>query len=242
MKLIAAPSNKGPPNTSGQPRRIANLPQSQCFLAAEFLETFGLPHECTSRQPGKDDDDSWGKLASDLFGIQFDDEAEFDLPDEDEAPVKPVAVSAAAPVAAAPFVEDLDADFDDDDDDEDDLDDEDDDDDDELEEDEDEVAEAVAESALAEREPDDFWDALAEWDWDEPAPRAASLPGTPAAEAVIVAEAVDGVVGAMADGTARAARKTALATNRPISLQSQEFRPKNQNAKPLSVRGPNSLA
>ena len=35
-------------------------------------------------QPGPGpDDDSWGKIASDLFGIQFNDGDDFELPDDD---------------------------------------------------------------------------------------------------------------------------------------------------------------
>ena len=44
------------------------------------------------------DDDSWGKIASDLFGIQFNDADDFELPDDD-APAKP---QPAPPVSSGP--------------------------------------------------------------------------------------------------------------------------------------------
>ena len=53
------------------------------------------------------DDDSWGKIASDLFGIQFNEDDDFELPD-DESPVtkpQPVSPSSPAPVAAVPAQE-----------------------------------------------------------------------------------------------------------------------------------------
>ena len=121
------------------------------------------------------DDDSWGKLASDLLGIQFggpDDD--FDLPDEDAPLAKPIAtettpaaLSESKPVMAQQQAE-PDLSF--------------------PEDDEDEVAadaekdvEPVsAEKASAdEREVNepDIWDQLESWNWDEPvkpAPRSHS--------------------------------------------------------------------
>src|SRR5262249_41232868 len=48
-------------------------------------------------------DDSWGKIASDLFGIQFSDNDDFEFPDDD-APKKsqPVASVSSGPVASQP--------------------------------------------------------------------------------------------------------------------------------------------
>lgn len=65
------------------------------------------------------DDDSWGKLASDLFGIQFggapDDDDDFDLTEDEPvaAPVPaPVGLAAVEPIAAAPVEEEPDLSFD----------------------------------------------------------------------------------------------------------------------------------
>ena len=52
------------------------------------------------------DDDSWGRIASDLFGIQFNDDDDFELPDDD-APVKPqpVAAEKTGPVLSAEILQ-----------------------------------------------------------------------------------------------------------------------------------------
>jgi hypothetical protein len=53
------------------------------------------------------DDDSWGKIASDLFGIQFNDDDDFELPD-DEAPVaepRPVTSDSGASATVAASIE-----------------------------------------------------------------------------------------------------------------------------------------
>lgn len=132
------------------------------------------------------DDDSWGKLASDLFGINLSAD-DLDLSDI-EPPPPPVAPAPHAappqPVAAASKVDEIDladmdfdaddADFDDDEEDEDEIaappaaapitaSSMSDDDDDEEDDDDDD------EEASTESQPDggdDFWDALESWDWE----------------------------------------------------------------------------
>jgi hypothetical protein len=139
--------------------------------------------------PIKRDDDSWGKLASDLFGIDLSadelDLSDIEPPPPPVAPAPPAAPAPSQPVAATPVEIDLadmdfeadDADFDED-------------------ESEDEAesapvshtASAVASAAFAEDEEevdeddedlddadddepsdaqeDSFWDALESWDWE----------------------------------------------------------------------------
>ena len=46
------------------------------------------------------DDDSWGKIASDLFGIQFHDD-DFELPDDDAPVKKPQPVSPVVTIPSA---------------------------------------------------------------------------------------------------------------------------------------------
>jgi hypothetical protein len=120
------------------------------------------------------DDDSWGKLASDLFGIQFggaSDDDDFDLTDDEptpQAPASPAASILEATPASRPVVEEEpDLSFPEDD----------------------EVAPAAAvevvtnsvaiEAAADEEEPEaprdprdesekDIWDLLESWNWDEP--------------------------------------------------------------------------
>jgi len=102
------------------------------------------------------DDDSWGKIASDLFGIQFNDDDDFELPD-DEAPVaepRPVTSDSGASATVAAFIEESnsEAGFE-------------------------ETEAAISEPAEAEKKPsvagnedhDEFWDILESWNWDESA-------------------------------------------------------------------------
>ena len=100
-------------------------------------------------KPGSNpDDDSWGKIASDLFGIQFNDDDDFELPDDD-APVKsqPVAQASSEPVASRSLEETF-----------------------EAAESEDAAAEpepVKKSSAAGDEDHDEFWDILESWNWDE---------------------------------------------------------------------------
>jgi len=87
--------------------------------------------------PGKDDDDSWGKLASDLLGIQLDVDADLDFPEPE--PVKP-SVAAPVVVESAKSPEP-------------------------VSEKEDVAPETV--EPTPQTSDDEFWKTLEEWDWDE---------------------------------------------------------------------------
>ena len=132
------------------------------------------------------DDDSWGKLASDLLGIQLggaDDD--FDLPDEEVPPAKPVvAATPSAPASVSDFKPtasqqqaEPDLSFP-----EDDLSFPEDDDDEVAADSEKDVEPVSIEETTAhsrhENEPD-IWDQLESWNWEEPvkpAPRSHSEP------------------------------------------------------------------
>ncbi len=94
------------------------------------------------------DDDSWGKIASDLFGIQFNDGDDFELPDDD-APKKPQPVTpvSSESVASELLKERLSAV--------------------ESEEDLAEEVEPVKASVAGNEDHDEFWDILESWNWDE---------------------------------------------------------------------------
>ncbi|WP_373651936.1 hypothetical protein [Schlesneria sp. DSM 10557] len=100
------------------------------------------------------DDDSWGKIASDLFGIQFNDDDDFELPD-DEAPVaeshSAAAVTGSSLSSSAAEMETVaEAGFD------------------EVEETAQEVVETDKKSTVPGNEDhDEFWDILESWNWDE---------------------------------------------------------------------------
>ena len=100
------------------------------------------------------DDDSWGKIATDLFGIQFNEDDDFELPD-DQAPVAktpPVSPVIAPAISKAPeeTVHHKHADV---------------------------IEEVVAEEATPDKkgkvpgneDHDEFWDILESWNWDESA-------------------------------------------------------------------------
>lgn len=95
----------------------------------------------------KEDDDSWGKLASDLLGIDLNVDEDLEFPEPEPPAAPPTAEVAAKPPAA---IEELPAGF----------------------EDEDEsskapaVPEAFVEAQAVAPEPDAYWSALEEWDWE----------------------------------------------------------------------------
>lgn len=105
----------------------------------------------SSRPPAPKDDDSWGKLASDLFGIDLGPQDDFDFA-EAEKPAAPPATSlgtASSPVVDAASSEvPLSEGFADD-----------------GEDDDTQVEDAAEEAVEVER--DDYWDALETWDWNE---------------------------------------------------------------------------
>lgn len=124
-------------------------------LTFEFLITQLAQMANTSKPGSHPDDDSWGKIASDLFGIQFNDDDDFELPDEDR-PTKsqPEPPVQEAPVAQAAEIERRDEGVPQED-----------------------LVEPVGEPAKAavpgDEDHDEFWDILESWNWDEPAKAAA---------------------------------------------------------------------
>src|SRR4051812_39494413 len=111
-----------------------------------------------SQRGSAPDDDSWGKIASDLFGIQFNDDDDFELPDDD-APVKPKPESTVASGSAAnvPSAELAETGF------EEDV---------ELEE----SVEPAKSAVTGDEDHDEFWDILESWNWDESSNQAAKTP------------------------------------------------------------------
>src|SRR4051794_21588234 len=110
-----------------------------------------------SQRASSPDDDSWGKIASDLFGIQFNDD-DFELPDDDApAPkVPPVTPASPSPVASSPVEEEL-----------------------VPAAEADENDEPAKVKVPGNEDHDEFWDILESWNWDESAkspPRRAEEP------------------------------------------------------------------
>ena len=95
------------------------------------------------------DDDSWGKIATDLFGIQFNDDDDFELPD-DQAPVAKTPPVSPSPVGATTSKA-------------------------EEVHHADKIEEVVAEepeppkkgTTPGNEDHDEFWDILESWNWDE---------------------------------------------------------------------------
>lgn len=101
----------------------------------------------SSRPLSPKDDDSWGKLASDLFGIDLGPQDDFDFAEAEKPPAPPQPpVEEAAPVAAAPEADDEPLA--------------------EFAEGEDDAGDVPAEAEPA-AERDEYWDALETWDWNE---------------------------------------------------------------------------
>lgn len=85
----------------------------------------------------KDDDDSWGKLASDLLGVNLNQTPDFDFPEPDLLTSAPDEPSSGNPPATTSPVE------------------------------EPSLAEQPALETVDEQPRDDYWDALESWEWEE---------------------------------------------------------------------------
>lgn len=105
------------------------------------------------------DDDAWGKIAADLFGIDLDTQADFDF-NEPEAAPPPVA--AAAPAAEQHIVLAEASHHD-------------------IEEDDDDAKREAAPQPAA-PESDDYWNALETWEWNEDGTKPTSRRGELSAE------------------------------------------------------------
>ena len=101
----------------------------------------------SSQRSSHSDDDSWGKIASDLFGIQFNEDDDFELPDDDSPAAKPQPVDPVvpAPVKALAETPDVVSDV-------------------EIPE---EPAKPAKGTSDGNQDNDEFWDILESWNWDE---------------------------------------------------------------------------
>lgn len=106
----------------------------------------------------KDDDDSWGKLASDLLGVNLNQTPDFDFPEPDPLPSAPDETSPGdSPEASAPVEEPS-------------------------------QAEQPAVDTVEEQPHDDYWDALESWEWEEAASEAPPSRSEKSSECVTYSE------------------------------------------------------